>query len=88
MQIAYFLHHVMLSSVAFLEARDIMCMTSCFNSLIQSVSQMHHGVAEIWSVHAIRIKPTLSLNDGRLEQLSEALGFRLTLMQVIGLQKI
>jgi hypothetical protein len=49
---------------------------------------MHHGVAETCCKYVITVKQSWSLNDGRREQLFEALGFRSTMMQLIVLQNI
>jgi len=59
-----------------------------FQGLRQSVREMHHGVAVTCSKYTITVKQAWSLNDGRREQLSEALGFLLTMMQLIALQNI
>jgi len=57
-----------------------------FHGLRQSVGGMHHGVAETCSKYIITVKQVWSLNDGRREQLFEALGFWSTVMQLIALQ--
>jgi hypothetical protein len=59
-----------------------------FEGLGQSVREIHHVVAETCPKYIITVKQAWSLNDGRREQLSEALGFQSTMMQLIALQNV